>query len=73
MLTHHGHTLIIEDNDGQLHRCAARQNLGRLACGDRVVWQLSSVGDGVVVAIGERRSLPVSYTHLDVYKRQAVR
>ncbi|MBK7542768.1 MAG: small ribosomal subunit biogenesis GTPase RsgA [Candidatus Competibacteraceae bacterium] len=57
VLTHHGHTLIIEDNDGQLHRCAARQNLGRLACGDRVVWQLSSVGDGVVVAIGERRSL----------------
>ena len=57
VLTHHGQTLIVEDNDGRLHRCAARQNLGRLACGDRVVWQLSGAGDGVVVALGERRSL----------------
>ncbi len=57
VITHHGQTLIVEDDKGQLQRCAARQNMGRLACGDRVVWQASSTGDGVVVAVGERRSL----------------
>jgi len=57
VITHHGQTLIVEDGKGQLQRCAARQNMGRLACGDRVVWQASSTGDGVVVAVGERRSL----------------
>lgn len=57
VLTHHGRTLIVEDDTGQIHRCAARQNLGRLTCGDRVIWQASSLGDGVVVAVGERRSL----------------
>ncbi len=57
VITNHGRTAIVEAGDGRLHRCAARQNLGRLACGDRVVWQIASTGDGVVVAVGERRSL----------------
>ncbi|MDS4022611.1 MAG: small ribosomal subunit biogenesis GTPase RsgA [Candidatus Competibacter sp.] len=57
VIAHHGRTLIVEAGNGQLQRCAARQNLGRLACGDRVVWQASSTGDGVVVAVDERRSL----------------
>lgn len=57
VITHYGPTLIVEDQDNGLHRCAVRQNLGRLACGDRVIWQLSSVGDGIVVAVAERRSL----------------
>ncbi|MDS4041494.1 MAG: small ribosomal subunit biogenesis GTPase RsgA [Candidatus Competibacter sp.] len=57
VIANHGQTLIVEAGNGQLQRCAARQNLGRLACGDRVVWQASSTGDGVVVAVDERRSL----------------
>ena len=57
VIANHGQTLIVEAGEGQLQRCAARQNMGRLACGDRVVWQASSAGDGVVVAVGERRSL----------------
>lgn len=57
VITNHGRTAIVEAGDGRLHRCAARQNLGRLACGDRVVWQIASTGDGVVVAVGDRRSL----------------
>ncbi|MCB1821596.1 MAG: small ribosomal subunit biogenesis GTPase RsgA [Candidatus Competibacteraceae bacterium] len=57
VITHHGAALIIEDSEGELHRCATRQNLGRLACGDRVIWQASGVREGVVVAICERRSL----------------
>jgi ribosome biogenesis GTPase len=57
VIAHHGRTLVVEDGAGRLHRCAARQNLGRLACGDRVVWQPAGAGEGVIVAVGERRSL----------------
>lgn len=57
VIANHGQTLIVESGAGQLYRCAARQNLGRLACGDRVVWQTFDAGEGVVVAVGERRSL----------------
>jgi len=53
----YGRALIVEDQDGRLQRCTVRQNLGRLACGDRVIWQASSAGDGVVTAVAERRSL----------------
>lgn len=56
-ITVHGQALIVEDELGTLRRCTVRQNLGRLACGDRVIWQASPVGDGVVTAIAERRSL----------------
>ena len=35
VISHQGRTLVVEDTVGQLHRCTARQNLGRLACGDR--------------------------------------
>lgn len=57
VVAHYGQTLIVEDATSQLHRCAARQNLGRLACGDRIIWQAATAGDGVVIAIDERRSL----------------
>ena len=57
VIAHHGRTLVIEDGAGRLYLCAARQNLGRLACGDRVVWQPAGAGEGVIVAVGERRSL----------------
>lgn len=57
VIANYGRALIVEDGAGRLYRCAPRQNLGRLACGDRVVWQAASGGDGVVVAVGERRSL----------------
>ncbi|MDG4553913.1 MAG: small ribosomal subunit biogenesis GTPase RsgA [Candidatus Competibacter sp.] len=59
VIANHGSVLIVEDDEDRLYRCAARQNLGRLACGDRVVWQPSGAeaGVGVVVALIERRSL----------------
>lgn len=57
VISHQGRTLVVEDAVGQLHRCTARQNLGRLACGDRVVWQASETGGGVVMAVNERHSL----------------
>ncbi len=57
VITHYGAALIVEDQQGVLQRCTVRQNLGKLACGDRVIWQASSAGDGVVTAVAERRSL----------------
>ncbi|QQS53267.1 MAG: small ribosomal subunit biogenesis GTPase RsgA [Candidatus Competibacteraceae bacterium] len=59
VIANYGSALIVEDDKGCLYRCAARQNLGRLACGDRVVWQPSGAEAevGVVVALVERRSL----------------
>ena len=56
-ITNHGATVIVEDNAGGLQRCSVRQNLGRLACGDRVIWQASGLAGGVVTAVLERRSL----------------
>ena len=64
VIAHHGRTLVVEDEAGRLYRCAARQNLGRLACGDQIVWQMSGTEEGVIVAVGERRSL---LTRLDYH------
>lgn len=57
VITHYGAALIVEDGEGELHHCTVRQNLGQLVCGDQVVWQASSIRQGVVVAVSERRSL----------------
>lgn len=57
VIAHYGQTLIVEDSARRWYRCTARQNLGRLACGDQVIWQASSATEGVVVAVNERRSL----------------
>ncbi len=57
VIAHHGRTLVVEEATGRLYRCAARQNLGRLACGDQVVWQAFGGEEGVIVAVGERHSL----------------
>ncbi|MGB5065093.1 MAG: hypothetical protein WBQ37_15255, partial [Candidatus Competibacter sp.] len=46
VIANYGAALIVEDDEGDLRRCAVRQNLGRLACGDRVVWQPSSAEEG---------------------------
>jgi ribosome biogenesis GTPase len=63
VITLYGAALIVEDHQGELRRCAVRQNLGRLACGDRVVWRASGVREGVVVAVSERHSLLTRYDY----------
>jgi ribosome biogenesis GTPase len=57
VISHHGASLVVEDDAGQLIRCVVRQNLGVLVCGDRVVWQASGEQEGVIVAILPRRTL----------------
>ena len=44
------------DITGKIYRCHLRKNLGALAVGDHVVWQLTADEEGVVVAIKPRHS-----------------
>lgn len=57
VIANYGSALIIEDHEGGLQRCTVRQNLGTLACGDRVIWQAGDASEGVVSAVLQRRSL----------------
>ncbi len=52
-----GRNLVIEDNKQQLIHCSFRQNLGHIACGDRVIYQQTSEQEGVVSAVMDRQTL----------------
>lgn len=49
--------LVIEDDAGELVHCLSRANLGPVVCGDRVIWQRSQAGYGVVGATRPRDSV----------------
>ena len=64
VISHFGATLDIEDDaTGSIVRCALRQNIDAIVCGDKIVWQKlsdsSSDGQlqGVVTALETRRSV----------------
>ncbi|MFO1430724.1 MAG: small ribosomal subunit biogenesis GTPase RsgA [Candidatus Competibacteraceae bacterium] len=57
VVANYGPALIVESSPGRWYRCAVRQHLGTLVCGDRVLWQQAGTGEGVVIALEERRSL----------------
>lgn len=57
VITNFGASLIIEDSNNALVRCVARQNLGAIVCGDRVIWQRAANNEGVIVAVEPRASL----------------
>ncbi len=59
IITRHGQNLAVADNQGALYHCLSRQNIGQVVCGDRVAWQPTSPGQGVVTAILERDSVLV--------------
>jgi ribosome biogenesis GTPase len=59
IISHHGKTLIVEDDNGQRIRCSARQNIGQPVCGDSIVWQSIDEQEGVITAIKDRTSLLV--------------
>ena len=50
VVVRHGANLAVEDAHGHLIHCLARQNIGHVVCGDRVVWQRLPDGQGVVTA-----------------------
>ena len=58
VISHYGKQLDIEPLDcGDIVRCHQRANLPALVTGDRVVWEAGDDGVGVVLALGERRSV----------------
>lgn len=57
VIANYGATLDVEAGNGEISRCAVRQNIDTLVVGDQVVWQAGSKGNGVVVALQPRRSL----------------
>jgi ribosome biogenesis GTPase len=57
VVVRHGGNLAVEDEDGRVRHCLARQNIGYPVCGDRVVCQASGEDRGVVTAILERSTL----------------
>jgi len=57
VITSFGHNLVVEGDDGSLHRCVARRTLETPVCGDRVFWQSLTGSEGVIVALEHRRSI----------------
>lgn len=57
VVVRHGANLAVEDAAGAIHHCVSRQNLGHLVCGDRVVWQPTAPGAGVVTALLPRTAV----------------
>ncbi len=54
VVVRHGANLAVEDDAGALHHCVTRRNIGHPVCGDRVIWQPSGDGTGVVTALQHR-------------------
>ncbi len=57
IITRYGASVELETGDGRSHRCLLRQNMPSLVCGDRVIWQAASTGNGIVVAMEPRKTL----------------
>ncbi len=57
VIAKHGQNLAVADAEGNIHHCMSRQNIGHLVCGDRVVWQATEPGNGVVTARLDRDSV----------------
>ena len=59
VIAHHGQSLEVEAEDGQVVRCFVRQNIDPLVTGDRVIWSLDKPEDktGVIVAAEPRTSI----------------
>ncbi|WP_241087125.1 small ribosomal subunit biogenesis GTPase RsgA [Candidatus Vondammii sp. HM_W22] len=56
VITRHGQNLAVADNTGAIFHCLSRQNIGQVVCGDRVVWQPTTKGEGVVTALLQRET-----------------
>ena len=54
VVVRHGRGLVIRDEVGEDLQAVFRANIGEVVCGDRVVWQETADGDGVVVAVQPR-------------------
>ena len=56
VVARHGQNLVVADAKGTLWHCLFRANVDDIVCGDRVVWQSTDDGEGVVTALLARQS-----------------
>lgn len=56
VLAHYGQVSLVEDEQGNVYRCATRKNLPRTVCGDHVLWQASNPREGVINQVLERET-----------------
>lgn len=56
VMAHYGSQVEVESDDGELHRCRLRTNLGSIVTGDRVIWRPAIDQGGVIVAVTQRDS-----------------
>ena len=54
VVVRHGRNLLIREASGDTVHGLFRANLGEVVCGDRVIWQPTDDGEGVVVAVQPR-------------------
>jgi ribosome biogenesis GTPase len=58
VVSHYGRQVIVETPEHEKHTCRLRQNLGDIACGDRVAFNPEeNTSNGVVIAIEPRDNL----------------
>lgn len=56
VVVRHGRNLLLRGDDGHNVHAMFRANLGEVVCGDRVLWQPTANGEGVVTALLPRSS-----------------
>ena len=54
VIVRHGRSLLLRDTDGRAVHAMFRANIGEVVCGDKVLWQQTANGQGVVVAVQPR-------------------
>ncbi|WP_456415058.1 small ribosomal subunit biogenesis GTPase RsgA [Thiolapillus sp.] len=57
VISRHGQHLLVQDEEGKDHHCLFRQTLGEIVCGDRVLWQVASDDQGVVISLLPRNTV----------------
>jgi ribosome biogenesis GTPase len=56
VITHHGASAVVEDGASRLHACHIRKRLGRVVCGDHVLWHPTEHGQGIITAVRPRQT-----------------
>jgi len=57
IIAHLGKRIVIEDEQGQEHRCSARRNLPSLVCGDHISWHYPDPNSCIIHELKPRSSL----------------
>lgn len=68
VISHHGKSLIVENDQGSRYQCYSRPNIGQPVCGDHVIWQAANNREGVITMIRDRSNLLVRTKFADKIK-----